>query len=112
MKIKEKEVERIEIPIQRTVATHKYCCICFSTKNLTTVSEDARNQCYIKKKIYIPVGNRCCKNHIIKTRTLEIPSNEIPSNERSRIRARYRSLQRAADQPLFPHYYGIRRARI
>ena len=44
--------------------------------------------------------------------TLEIPSNEIPSNERSLIRARYRSLQRAADQPLFPHYYGIRRARI
>ena len=44
--------------------------------------------------------------------TLEIPSNEIPSNERSLIRARYRSLQRAADQPLFPHYYGIKRARI
>ena len=44
--------------------------------------------------------------------TLEIPSNEIPSNERSLIRARYCSLQRAADQPLFPHYYGIKRARI
>ena len=46
------------------------------------------------------------------THTLEIPSNEIPSNERSLIRARYRSLQRAADKPLFPHYYGIKRARI
>ena len=45
-------------------------------------------------------------------RTLEIPSNEIPSNESSLIRARYRSLQRAADQPLFPHYYGKKRARI
>ena len=44
--------------------------------------------------------------------TLEIPSNEIPSNESSLIRARYRSLQRAADQPLFPHYYGKKRARI
>ena len=44
--------------------------------------------------------------------TLEIPSNEIPSNERSLIRARYRSLQRAADQSLYPHYYGIKRARI
>ena len=44
--------------------------------------------------------------------TLEIPSNEIPSNERSLIRARYRSLRRAADHPLFPHYYGIKRARI
>ena len=50
---------------------HKYCCICFSTKNLTTVPEDARNQCYMKKRIYIPVGNRCCKNHIIKTRIYE-----------------------------------------
>ena len=47
-----------------------------------------------------------------RTSTLEIPSNEIPFNERSLIRARYRSLQRAADQPLFPHYYGIKRARI
>ena len=44
--------------------------------------------------------------------TFEIPSNEIPFNERFLIRARYRSLQRAADQPLFPHYYGIKRARI
>ena len=47
-----------------------------------------------------------------KCTTLDIPSNEIASNERSLIRARYRPLQRAADQPLFPHYYGIRRARI
>ena len=37
---------------------------------------------------------------------------EIPSNERSLIQARYRSLQRAADQPLFPHYDEIKRARI
>ena len=44
--------------------------------------------------------------------TLEIPSYEVPFNERSLIRARYHSLQRAADQPLFPHYSGIKRARI
>ena len=47
IKIKDKdaisEVKRIEIPIQRTVSTHKYSCICFSTKNLTTVPKDARN---------------------------------------------------------------------
>ena len=37
---------------------------------------------------------------------------EISFNERSLIQARHRSLQRAADQPLFPHYYRIKRARI
>ena len=46
------------------------------------------------------------------TYRLEIPSNEIPSNERSLIRARYRSLQRAADQALVSHYYGIRRSNL
>ena len=24
------DVQRIELPIQRTVASHKYCCLCFS----------------------------------------------------------------------------------
>ena len=49
----------------------------------------------------------------LKYQTVKIQNTlEIPSNERSLIRARYRSLQRAADQPLFPHYYGIKRARI
>ena len=33
--------------------------------------EDARSQRYIKKKIYIPFANCCCKNHIIKTRIYE-----------------------------------------
>ena len=59
-------------------------------------------------KIRIHIGDR----EKVSLYTLEIPFNEIPSNERSLIRARYRSLQRAADQPLFPHYYGIRRAGI
>ena len=37
---------------------------------------------------------------------------EIPSDERFLIQARHSSLQRAADQPLFPYYYGIKRAPI
>ena len=47
-------VECIEFHIQRTIATHKYCCLCSSTTNLTTIPEDARMQSYIEKNIYIP----------------------------------------------------------
>ncbi|GAB1860468.1 SWIM-type domain-containing protein [Camponotus japonicus] len=65
------EVERIEIPIQRTVTTHKYCSICLLSNNLTTIPEEARISAYIKKKIYIPSGNRCCKGHLIKNRIYE-----------------------------------------
>jgi len=65
------EVEYIEIPIQRTVTTHKYCCICSLSNNLTMIPEKARISAYIKKKIYVPSGNRCCKSHIIKNRIYE-----------------------------------------
>ena len=57
------EIEYIEIPLQRTVSTHKYCCIYHSTKNLIVIPEEARMQSYIKNQIYIPVGNRCCQSH-------------------------------------------------
>lgn len=33
-----------------TVATHKYCCICLLSNNLTTIPEEARISAYIKKK--------------------------------------------------------------
>ena len=39
--------------------------------NLTTIPKEARRQSYIKKKIYIPQGNRCCRAHIIKNRIFE-----------------------------------------
>ncbi|XP_036143574.1 uncharacterized protein LOC118645866 isoform X2 [Monomorium pharaonis] len=79
------EVEYIEIPIQRTLSTHKYCCICSSKINLTVIPEEARMQSYIKKKIYIPVGNRCCTNHLIKNRIFEEDLNllKIYSNTTS-----------------------------
>ncbi|XP_011251810.2 uncharacterized protein LOC105248620 [Camponotus floridanus] len=41
------------------------------TDNLTTIPEEARISVYIKKKIYIPSGNRCCKDHLIKNRIYE-----------------------------------------
>ncbi|XP_011873641.1 PREDICTED: uncharacterized protein LOC105565230, partial [Vollenhovia emeryi] len=65
------EIEYVEIPIQRTVATHKYCCICFSIQNLTVIPDEAQMQSYMKKKIYIPAGNRCCRTHVIKNRIYE-----------------------------------------
>ena len=50
------ELERVDVPIQRTVSTHKYCCVCFETKDLTIIPEEARTQSYVKQKIYIPAG--------------------------------------------------------
>ena len=65
------ETEYFEILIQRIVATHKYCCIGFSMKNLTVIPEEARIRSYIKKKIFIPPENRCCTTHILRNRTYE-----------------------------------------
>ena len=39
--------------------------------NLTAIPEETRTHCYIKKEIYIPQGNRCCRAHIIKNRIFE-----------------------------------------
>lgn len=65
------EVEHIEIFVKRTVATHKFCCICGSTKDLRVILDEARFQCYSKKQIYIPSRNRCCRTHMIKNRIYE-----------------------------------------
>ncbi|CAH2095085.1 unnamed protein product [Euphydryas editha] len=37
------EVEYVELPISRTVSTHKYCCVCNCEDNLTQVPEEALN---------------------------------------------------------------------
>jgi len=66
--VQESNIERIEVPIQRTISTHKYCCLCSATTNLSVIPEEARMQSYIKTKIYIPVSNRCCRHHLIKNR--------------------------------------------
>ena len=51
------EAEYSKIRIQRTVATHKYCCICFSMKNSTVIPQD----------IFIPPGNRGSTTHSKKS---------------------------------------------
>ncbi|XP_066595448.1 uncharacterized protein [Prorops nasuta] len=60
------DVEYIEVPLKRTISTHKYCCICYTTnKNLVVVPLHARMQSFTKRRIFIPIGNRCCADHII-----------------------------------------------
>jgi len=66
--VKESNIERIEIPIQRTISTYKYCCLCSATTNLSVIPEETRMQSYIETKIHIPVRNRCCRHHLIKNR--------------------------------------------
>ena len=52
------EIEYVEIAMQGSVATHKYCCFCFSSNNITVIPAEVCTQCYIKKKNFIPLGNR------------------------------------------------------
>ena len=40
----------------------------FKKKDLTVIPEEARTQSHVKQKIYIPAGNRCCREHLIKNR--------------------------------------------
>lgn len=90
--------EVVELPIQRTVSTHKYCCLCGcnATKNLVQISFEARSQAYSRMQIFIPQSNlshllykyflyfksfivfvlfpenRCCKKHLtVKNRFYE-----------------------------------------
>ena len=60
--------EYVHMQIARTVSTHKYCCLCHKAQDLTIVPQEARIQSYVKKKIFIAEGNRCCREHLIKNR--------------------------------------------
>lgn len=70
-------VEYVTLQILRTVATHKYCCVCNGNKDLIVVPLKARMQSYTKRKIFIPKGNRCCKKHIILDRFFQEDLNSI-----------------------------------
>ena len=60
--------EHIRIQIQRSVATYKYCCVYYKAQDLTVVPKQPRMQSYVRKRIYIPEGNRCCRARLIKGR--------------------------------------------
>ena len=63
--------ERIEVLVQKTVSTHKYCCVCSSSNETTVIPEIARLQSFIKIGIYVPASNRCCRIPLIKSRFYE-----------------------------------------
>ena len=58
--------EIIEVPINRVVSTHSYCCLCYSKTKFVTVPLRARLQAYQSRRIFIPKQNRCCPSHLIK----------------------------------------------
>ena len=66
---KSSEIEMVEMPFQRVTSTHKYCCVCFAQpESLIVIPFQARLQVFIQTRIFIPYGNRCCAEHLIKKR--------------------------------------------
>lgn len=61
----------IELPFKRVIATHKYCLICRAETNLSKIAFEARCQSFLKRRIFIPSGNRCCNIHLIGKRFFE-----------------------------------------
>lgn len=68
---KEVDFQYTVMPIPRTISTHKYCFLCGAEKNLIIVPFEARMQSFIKMRIFIPNGNRCCRKHCIKKQFFE-----------------------------------------
>ncbi|XP_025994034.2 uncharacterized protein LOC113004570 [Solenopsis invicta] len=60
-----------EMPFNRTVISHTYCCLCSGKTNLIVVPFEARMQVFQERRVFIPKGNRCCSNHLIKKRFFE-----------------------------------------
>lgn len=48
--------ETVELPIRRTVATHKYWFLCRGSENLVQVSFEARFYVFRRHQIFIPKG--------------------------------------------------------
>lgn len=58
----------ITVDVPRAVATHKWCMICRSTRfqqdGIQEVSDQIRLHSFTKQNLYIPKGNRICKDHV------------------------------------------------
>ena len=65
------EDETIKMPFQRVTSTKYYCYICKSKMDLRDFPLNARLQVFIKRGLFIPYRNRCCKIHMIKNRFYE-----------------------------------------
>ena len=65
--------ETVSMPFKRVSRTNKYCFICGPdvSNNLKVLSLEARIQCFVKTRVFIPKMNRCCREHLIKNRLYE-----------------------------------------
>lgn len=66
----ESNVQFIEMPFSRVVATHGYCFVCGSKKGIINVPFETRKQVFIIRRLYVPKGNRCCPSHLLKKAVL------------------------------------------
>lgn len=67
----ENEIQYVDMMFPRVINTHKYCCVCGSKNEMMVIPFEARIQVFVKRKIFIPRYNRCCKHHLIKKRFYE-----------------------------------------
>lgn len=57
----------LSIDIQRTIASHKKCVVCYrkdSSTKLRKVNDEAILDAYLKTSIFIPFDCRICSNHL------------------------------------------------
>lgn len=77
------EIELINMPFDRVVASHGYCFLCKNKEGLIDVPLQARIQVFVERRLFIPKRNRCCSSHLIKQQFYkdEISKMIIYSNE-------------------------------
>ena len=65
-------VETVSMPFPRTAITRSYCFLCQSREEqLQAAPLKARLQTFVKRRIFIPKRNKCCKKHLINSRFYE-----------------------------------------
>ena len=62
------QIPVLELSLHRTFISHLKCCFCRNKNNLIRVPLNGRLQCFNKRRIFIPIGNRVCSEHLIKKR--------------------------------------------
>ena len=64
------EQEYVHLPFPRVVATHRYCFVCHKNtqRGSTVVPMEARMQAFKIRQLFIPSGNRCCREHLLKNK--------------------------------------------
>ena len=63
-------VDTVQLHYSRVVI-HWHFFVCESVRNLIVVPFEAHQQVFMNNIYFIPKGNRCCPDHIIKKRSFE-----------------------------------------